>query len=138
MTDAGFTKATITLRGASFDFETTVTCADKGALQYMFNALDKSGKAAPMRLTFGMGSRYFPVWLRVEDKKAYEHFHFNPAYTNQARLTGSPAYDAASGKHLTLRFVMEGGTDTVEVEQSDAAFRDAVQPCLDKHTAQLR
>ena len=131
MTSLGFTKATTTLSGASTDFETTVTCADKGALQYVFNALDKSGEPTPMQLTFGMGSRYFPVWVRVDEEKAYQHFHFNPPYNNQARLTGRTAYDAARAQRLTLRFVMAGGIETVEIDQSTQAFRDVVQPCLD-------
>lgn len=129
MTDVGYDMAETVLSGELFDVEVAVTCTDNGVGRYTFRVFDKDRQPEPFRETVTLGSRHYSVQVRADSQRPYNHMEFRSAYENQVQLRGGEAARAASANLLTLRFFMISGTDTVQLDQTDQAFRTVMAGC---------
>lgn len=129
MTDATYALAQTAMSGELFDVQVSATCSDGGVSRYTFRVFNKEGQPEPFRVTETFGSCHFSMQVREDERRPYNHMEFRPAYSNQVQLRDQDATRAAAASRLTLRFFMQTGTDTMQLDQTDEVFRNAMAPC---------
>jgi hypothetical protein len=161
MTDATVRKAFATFEGNQFDVEVAVTCSSTGEVAYTATSFDKDGKPAEMRATATAASFTHPpagsqqanftpslipghvtiaFQMRADDEPPVSLAVTNPEYNNQVLLgRGTGGVDAekmAAASRVVLRLFMTTSEETIELPQSDRAFRSVVQPCVQQWRAE--
>jgi hypothetical protein len=144
MTDATVRQAFATFEGNQFDIEVSVTCSSNGDVTYTATSFDKNHEGAPMRsrtIPFGYSAGvHVDYQLRTDDEPPVSLVTTNPPYTNQVQLRpgtgGVDAEKVAGASRVVMRLFMTTGEETIELPQSDAAFRSVVDPCVQQYQAE--
>jgi hypothetical protein len=137
MTDALAQVATASFPGDLGRVEVEISCDNRGMSHYEARSFDKNDKPLAMQTDVFNFTEGIPYELRINDREPQSWRMPNPRYNNAVdfeplTLSNLPMglSELPEATKLTLRLHLDGGDQTVAIDQTDRVVQSVVQPCV--------